>query len=146
MTLVRWNPYQSLSNFEREISNWFSGFPGLRYRDGEVRNWDWIPAAEIVEKKNSYEIDLELPGVEKESVKINLTDDILTIQGEKKAEKNTEGDNYCACERVYGSFVRSFTLPGTIDREKVEAKFKNGILHLSIPKSENAKTKEIKIQ
>jgi HSP20 family protein len=138
MTMVRWSPYRALQNFEKEMGHLFS--------DGErSESNEWVPSAEVLEKKNTYEVNLELPGVAKEDVKIKLDDNILTITGEKKAEKNTEEEEYKICECGYGIFSRSFTLPNTVDRDKIEAKYSNGILSLSIPKTEQAKPKEIEI-
>ncbi len=139
MTLVRWNPYRALRNFERDVNHLF-GEP-LLTGEGE-----WMPAAEVVEKKNSYEINLEVPGVRKEDVKIKLDDNVLTIQGEKKAEKSTEEDDYKVCEWSYGAFSRSFVLPHTADRSKIEAKYEDGILRLQVAKTEQAKPKEIEIK
>ncbi|MCK5241194.1 Hsp20/alpha crystallin family protein [bacterium] len=138
MTLVPWSPYKALRNFEREMGHLFGDASG--YAGGE-----WFPAAEIAEKKNFYEISLELPGVEKEDVRIKLDDNVLTIEGEKKAERESEEKDYRVCECSYGTFTRSFTLPNTADRDKIKAKYNNGILKLSIPKTEQAKPKEIEI-
>ncbi|MBN1596422.1 Hsp20/alpha crystallin family protein [candidate division FCPU426 bacterium] len=142
MTLVRWSPYRTLRGFEREMSNLLGDYMwgGASKGDG------WLPAVEIVEKKDSYEMEVELPGVDKKDVKLKLDDNVLTIEGEKKALQDAEGDDYKVCERCYGTFSRSFTLPYTADKNKIAAEYKNGILHLSIAKSEQSKPKEIDIK
>ena len=139
MALVRWSPYRALRNFEREMSH-LMGDPGV-YSTGE-----WVPAAEIAEKKNSYEISLELPGVAKVDLKIKLDDNVLSIAGEKKAETESEDKDYRVCECSYGAFTRSFTLPSTADHDKIAAIYKDGILKLSISKTEQAKPKQIDIK
>ncbi len=105
----------------------------------------WVPATDIVEEADGVRIALELPGLKPEDVKITLENFVLTVRGEKKqiAEENGKVYRY---ERVYGSFERSFTLPNTVDAEKVSASFENGVLTVSIPKSEKAKPREIQVK
>jgi HSP20 family protein len=107
----------------------------------------WMPAMEIIEKDNALVLAAELPGVNSKDVEITLEEGVLTIRGEKKEEfKESEPDaRYHVWERRYGCFQRAFTLPRLIDAEKVSAKFENGVLTLTLPKSEKAKVQGKKI-
>jgi HSP20 family protein len=106
---------------------------------------DWAPSVDVSETEGEYQIKAEIPDVKKEDVKVTLEDGVLTIQGERKQEKEVKGKRYHRVERSYGRFVRSFTLPDVIDEEKVKAEFKDGILNLALPKSEKAKPKAIEV-
>ena len=109
----------------------------------------WFPAMEIVEKEDAVLVTAELPGVKKEDVDITVEDGILTIRGEKKEEKEEKKDEkdtkYHMWERKYGSFQRSFTLPNEVEAERIAAKFDNGILTVTLPKTEKAKVQGRKI-
>jgi HSP20 family protein len=107
---------------------------------------DWVPSVDVSETEGEYQIKAEIPDVKKEDVKVTLEDGVLTIQGERKQEKDVKGTRYHRVERSYGRFVRSFTLPDVIDEEKVKAEFKDGILNLALPKSEKAKPKAIEVK
>lgn len=97
------------------------------------------PNVDIKEDKKSYEISAELPGLDKDDIHVDLTNQVLTISGEKKTESTEDKDeNYHVMERRYGYFKRSFTLPNSIEQEKIKADFKKGILHITLPKSESA--------
>jgi HSP20 family protein len=106
---------------------------------------DWAPSVDVSETEGEYQIKAEIPDVKKEDVKVTLEDGVLTIQGERKQEKEVKGKRYHRVERSYGRFARSFTLPDVIDEEKVKAEFKDGILNLALPKSEKAKPKAIEV-
>jgi len=107
---------------------------------------DWTPSVDISETEGEYQIKAEIPDVKKEDVKVTLEDGVLTIQGERKHEKEEKGKKYHRIERSYGSFVRTFSLPDVIDEDKVRAEFKEGVLNLSLPKSEKAKPKAIDVK
>jgi HSP20 family protein len=107
---------------------------------------DWVPSVDVSETNGEYQIKAEIPDVKKEDVKVTLEDGVLTIQGERKQEKEDKGKKYHRVERTYGSFVRSFTLPDLVDEEKVKAEFKDGILKLQLPKSEKARPKAIEVK
>jgi len=106
----------------------------------------WTPAVDIAEHDEQYLVEVELPGVNKEDVKITLENNILTIRGEKKQEKETRKESYHRVERSYGSFQRSFTLPTTIKSDKIDAAYKDGILQITLPKAEEAKPKQIEVK
>ena len=108
---------------------------------------DFMPPVDIVESNDGLMVKAEVPGLEKDSFKVSVEDNVLTISGEKKMEydETDKDQNYHRVERTYGSFSRSFTLPNTVDVKKVNAKYRNGVLEVKLPKSEEAKPKEIEI-
>lgn len=106
----------------------------------------WMPAVDVAEEENEYIAKVELPGVNKDDVKITLESNILMIRGEKKAEKETKDKNYHRTERSYGSFQRSFTLPMTVKSDKIDAAYKDGILTIVLPKAEEAKPKQFEVK
>jgi HSP20 family protein len=146
MTLVRWNPYRGLRSLNRELEGFFEdwGTPWLATQENKELS-NWTPEVDLSETKEGFMLKAELPGVKKEDVKITLKDDLLTIAGEKKSEKEIKDENYHRTERVYGSFARSFRLPTAVEVEKVKAEYKDGVLHLTLPKAESVKPKEIQI-
>jgi HSP20 family protein len=104
------------------------------------------PAIDIVEKDNEILITAEIPGIDQKDLEVDLAGGVLTIKGEKKEEREEKGENYHRVERSFGSFSRSFTLPSEVQEDKVEAKYKDGILSLTLPKSESSKKKTIPVQ
>ncbi len=154
MSLVRWNPVRELAtipssilNMQQEINRMFDRF----FRGGVLDDRDlfpatWMPAVDLVEKEDEFVAKVELPGVHKDDVKITLQDNILTIRGEKKEEKESKDSNYHRLERSYGSFQRSFTLPTSVRQDKVEAEYRDGVLTITLPKAEEAKRKQIEVK
>jgi HSP20 family protein len=106
----------------------------------------WTPAVDVAEHEDAYQVKVELPGVSKDDVKITMQDNILTIRGEKKQEKESKNSNYHRVERSYGSFQRSFTLPTSVKHDKIEASYNDGILTIALPKAEEAKPKQIEVK
>jgi len=132
---------------QQEINRMFERF----FRGGVLEDSDflpttWMPAVDLVEKDDEYVAKVELPGVHKDDVKITLQDNILTIRGEKKEEKESKDANYHRLERCYGSFQRSFTLPTSVRQDKVEAEYRDGVLTITLPKAEEAKRKQIEVK
>ena len=105
----------------------------------------WAPNVDIVESEDSYQIHAELPGITEEEVNVSLNNNVLTLSGEKKQEIKDEKDNFVRVERTYGKFERSFSLPSNIVADKVDASYKDGVLTVTIPKAEEAKSRQIKI-
>jgi len=106
----------------------------------------WSPTCDIYETENEIVVKAEIPGVKKEDVKLSMLDDVLTLTGERKFEEETKKENYVRVERGYGSFTRSFTLPPSVDAQKISAEFKDGLLEIKLPKLEQAKPKEVEIK
>ena len=147
MNLVRWNPYRELEEVTEQLNRMF-GRPAARRENGKelLTVADWIPIVDISETESAYVIKAELPDVKKEDVKVTVQEGVLTIQGERKQEKEEKGLKYHRVERSYGRFVRSFTLPDYVDDTKVKAEFKEGILNLHLPKSEKTQPKAIEVK
>jgi HSP20 family protein len=115
-------------------------------RGEEIVQGAWIPAVDIFETNEAIVLKAELPGITAQDISVEVKDNTLTLKGEKKFEKEVKEENYHRVERSYGSFQRAFTLPGTIHQEKVKAKFKDGILEITLPKVEEAKPKQVKVE
>jgi HSP20 family protein len=141
MTMMRWNPDTPLSDL---FENFFRSHSNERM---ERKHYDCSPSTNILEKDDSFELHMAVPGVKKEDVKIDLEKNVLSISSEKKAEKTEEVEGkYSRREFLYGTFCRSFTLPETINVDKIKADLKDGILKVILPKKEETRiTKEIKI-
>ncbi|MCX7917242.1 MAG: Hsp20/alpha crystallin family protein [bacterium] len=141
--LAKWNPIKEVldlrDDFDRLIDRFFS-------RDFEI--WEGVRAfdVDIYEDEDNVIVKAEIPGMNKEDISVSLTEDTITISGKKAEEKKVEKENYYRKEIRTGSFSRSFTLPCGVDKEKVKAVYKNGILEITLPKLEKEKTKEVKIE
>jgi HSP20 family protein len=123
-----------------------SRFPTGREKGNEMMAVaDWAPAVDIIEDDKAYVIKAELPEVKKEDVKVTVQEGVLTIQGERKQEKEEKGKKFHRIERTYGTFVRNFTVPDDADETNVMAEFKDGVLLVSLPKSEKAKPRAIEV-
>jgi len=144
--LMRWDPFRELEDMSDRLNRMFAR-PATRTNGKETMIVaDWTPSVDISETDGEYLIKAELPDVKREDVKVMLEDGVLTIQGERKQEREEKGKKYHRVERSYGSFVRSFSLPDVIDEEKVKAEFRDGLLNLHLPKSEKAKPKAIEVK
>ena len=149
--LTQWNPFREMTSLQERMNRLFdesvSGFFGNTGtgRPGQsTRNW-FAPLADVQEDENHLFLDFELPGLTEKDVKITLENNILTVEGERKAERKSEKGNWLHQECYYGTFSRSFTLPGTVDADSVEATFNNGVLEIRIEKKAEAKPKQIQI-
>ncbi len=143
--LVPWRPFREFERMRREMDRlWDSFFERRPARVEEVS--EWFPSLDVSETKNEYVVKAELPGIDPKDIDISLTSDLLTIKGEKKQEREEKEENYHLIERSYGSFTRSIQLPGQVQSDKINATYKNGVLKVTLPKTEEAKKKEIKIK
>lgn len=143
-----WNPWKELAQMERRLSTMF-GRPSVA-TNGEQKEAisvaAWSPLVDITEDDKEYVVKAEIPEMKKEDIKINVKDDMLTISGERKYEKEEKDKKFHRVERAYGSFVRSFTLPEDADGSKITAEYKDGMLHIHLAKSEQAKKKTIDVK
>jgi HSP20 family protein len=145
MAVTRWDPRSTLSTFQREISNLIDSFFGPTSEEGASLS-TLIPPVDIEEKDKEFRISVELPGVKKDDVKINLKDNVISISGEKKQEKKVDKENYHRIERTFGKFQRSFTLPDYVDIENIDAGYKDGILNITVPKLKESVSKQIEVK
>lgn len=138
MTLVRFEPLRDLEHFSNKVQSLFNDF---------TTDFSFNPRIDISEDEEKIYIDVEAAGVKKDDIKLTLEDNILTITGEKKKEKEEKKDkNYYRSERVFGTFTRSFTLPADINRDTIDAKFEDGILKVAVQKEKAKPATEKKIQ
>ncbi|MDQ6891063.1 MAG: Hsp20/alpha crystallin family protein [Acidobacteriota bacterium] len=140
MNYLTFDPY-------REFNRIFGGgtTPARRDREEEMSLGAWIPPVDIHEDQEKLVLTAELPGFKQDQIEIQLEGGVLTIRGERRFEDKDNGKNYHRVERSYGQFVRSFTLPNNVDRDNVRARFSDGLLHIEIPKREEAKPRQIRI-
>jgi len=149
--LTTWRPFRELAPFRefermrREMDRfWDSFFEKRPAKAGE--EGEFLPSIDLAEKDNELVVKCEVPGMDPKDINISLSDGVLTIRGEKKQEREEKEADYHLVERSYGSFSRSIQLPKQVQSEKISASYKNGILKITLPKSEEAKKKEIKIK
>ena len=146
MNLIKWDPFRELEDMSNRLNRVF-GRPLARLDSNTemLSMADWTPSADISETDTAYLIKAEIPGVNKEDVKVTIQDGMLTIQGERKMEKEEKDKKFHRIERSYGSFMRSFHLPDDADESSVKAEFKDGMLNVSLGKSAKAKPKAINV-
>jgi HSP20 family protein len=141
-----WKPMRELEKMKSEMDNLWDSFfeTGLTKRTGAKGYW--LPALDVSESETDLVVEAELPGVDEKDIDISLSDGLLTIRGERKQGKERKETDYHLVERSYGSFTRLIRLPKEVKTDKISASFKDGILKITSPKSEEAKKKEIKIK
>ena len=146
--VTRWDPFKELEDMQSRLNTLFGRAPVRKNGDKEeaLTVAEWAPLVDITEDDKEYLIKAELPEVKKEDIKLTVDEDVLTITGERKYEKEEKGKKYHRVERAYGSFMRSFTLPEDADGSKVSADCKDGLLKVHLPKSERAKPKSIEVK
>ncbi len=143
MALVRWNPNRELDSLQREMNRLFDDVFTLSPRLNSISGF--TPAAELKESSDAYHLRLEVPGINKDDLDIQVTAETISISGERKSSAKSEEDGVTRSEFRYGSFSRVVTLPGRIDHQNVVADYKDGILNLTLPKAEAEKNKVVKV-
>ena len=138
-TITRWEPFRGVNTLQDQFNRLFD-------RNGEESSLTaWAPAVDIYETEHELVVKADLPEVDPKDLDIRVENNILTIRGERKFEKKVNEDNYLRVERAYGSFARSFTLANTVNSDAIKADYQDGVLTLTIPKREEAKPKQIKV-
>jgi HSP20 family protein len=145
MAITRWRPFRDMVSIQDEMNKLFDDFFGRPLVRTEWTEGVWTPSVDVSEDKDNVIIKAEMPGMKKDDVKISVQDNMLILEGEKKQEKEEKEKNYHRIERSYGSFCRSFQLPTTVKTDKIKASYKEGVLSVTLPKSEEVKPKEIPI-
>ena len=142
--ITHWDPFRGLNTFQDQFNRLLEGtFP--QGRAGQADLAAWAPAVDIYEGQNELVAKVDLPGVEEKDIDVRLENSTLTIRGERKFEKSVNEDNYLRVERTYGSFTRTFALPNTVNAEGINASYDKGVLTLHMPKREESKPKQVKI-
>lgn len=136
MTLTRWDPFRDLMGMSRLMT---------QPHASDDSYGTWAPLVDIFERGSDLVICAEVPGVERENLDVRVEDNVLTLSGERKAEKTLTEDDVFRLERSYGQFVRSFRLPKVVDAARIKAEYRNGVLEIVIPKVEAAKPRKIEI-
>jgi HSP20 family protein len=136
-------PFRGATTLQEQINHMFGS--GLGHTGEESNLTPWAPAVDIYETANELVVKADLPDVDPQDLDIRVENNILTIRGERKFDKKVTDDNYLRIERAYGSFSRSFSLASSVNSESIQANYHNGVLTLSLPKREEAKPKQIKV-
>jgi HSP20 family protein len=146
MNLVKWNPWREMPTLHNRINRLFDDpfFRIDRMADEDLMGM-WNPAVDLYEKDDHFIIKAELPGINKEDIKVDLKDRVLTLSGERSYNNEVKEENYYRRERSFGKFQRAFTLPADVDAEKIKAEFKDGVLQIEVPKPENQKAKRVAV-
>lgn len=142
------DPWGEFETIQDRVSKMFNHALKTYYPETgeEFQKNVWTPAVDIHETENNFVVKADVPGINKDDIQIDLKDNTLTIKGEKKFENKSSKDNYIRVERSYGSFVRSFVLPQNVDGGKITATYKEGVLEVTLPKKEESKPKQIKVE
>jgi HSP20 family protein len=145
---TRWDPFKELEEISDRFDRIFGRLPAHRPSGGReaLTVADWVPTVDISEDDKEYLIKAEVPEVDKKEVKVAVQEGVLTIQGERKQEKEEKGRKFHRVERSYGSFVRSFSLPENVAEDKLRAEFKDGVLLVHLPKAEKPKAKAVEVK
>ena len=142
--ITHWDPFRGLSAFQDQFNRLFEGtLPQSRTSQADLATW--APAVDIYERQNELVAKVDLPGVEEKDIDVRVENNTLTIRGERKFEKSVNEDNYLRVERAYGSFTRTFSLPNTVNLEGIRASYDKGVLTVHLPKREESKPKQVKI-
>lgn len=144
MNIIKYDPFRELRGLHDEMSRLFSGV-GPSMQGDEFARGAWSPNVDIFEDSDKLIVEAELPGMDRDDFEVNVENNVLTLKGERKFEKKTEGDNYHRVERAYGAFTRQFTLPQSVTAEGATADFENGVLRVALPKREETKARKIEI-
>ena len=142
MTLVRWDPFRDLATLQDRLHRVLAEDRG----SVEDRYGDWAPPVDIFERGDELVIRAELPGLKTEDIEIRVENGNLVLRGERKHEKETEDKKVHRLERVYGTFIRRFALPTSVDSSKIAAVYKNGVLEVVLPKADEAKERKVEIK
>ena len=145
MQLVKWNPINEMMNMNNRMGRLFSEFfyPANGHAAWESNGWN--PATDVLENEEAYVIKAELPGLDKKQISVDVKEDVLTIKGERSDDKEVKTDKVYRRERFQGKFQRAFILPSTVESDKIEAEFADGLLKITIPKTMQEEPKQITV-
>jgi HSP20 family protein len=146
MAVIKWDPFRDLNVLQDRMNRLFEDAGrGIRRNEEPASTTIWSPPVDIYETDAEIVVQAELPGMDRKDISLNLENNVLTIRGDRQFRKETKEDNYHRIERSYGGFTRSFSIPTTVDEEKIRADYKDGVLRIALPKKEQAKPKQIQI-
>ena len=142
-TITRLQPFRGFSALQDQVNRIFN--ETVRNQGDESALTAWAPSVDIYETPNELVVKADLPDVEEKDIDVRVENNLLTIHGERKFDKSVAEDNYLRIERTYGTFSRSFSLPNTVNPEAIRAEYKNGVLTVSLPKREESKPRQVKV-
>ena len=145
MPIVRYDPFRDLRTLQEEVNRLFSTNLSRDFAEDGIGRGAWNPSVDIYENKDHIVLEAELPGMSREDFDLSVENNVITLRGERRFEKEDETDNYHRVERSYGSFTRSFTLPQTVSADGAKAEYRNGVLRVTLPKREETKARRIEI-
>jgi HSP20 family protein len=146
MTLTKWNPLFADLAATNDRFNRLLGRDGFWDTEEVMTGGEWVPVVDILENDNALTVKAELPGIEAKDVAVTIDNNVLTLRGERRIEKEVKTQSYHRMERAYGTFARSIALPAFVDAEHVKAEFKNGLLMVTVPKKANARTRAVEVK
>jgi HSP20 family protein len=143
--LTRWEPFREFATLQDRMNRLFRESYNDAGQDEALTTSRFAPAVDVYEDEHQVTLKIEVPGIDEKDIDVRVENNTLTVQGERKIEKEEKEENYRRVERQYGSFTRTFTLPQTVDAEKVSANYEKGVLKITLPKKAEAKPKQIKV-
>jgi HSP20 family protein len=145
MNIVKYDPFRELRSLQDEMTRLFTGVGPAAFGREDMVHGGWNPSVDIFEENDNLVLEAELPGMKRDDFELSIENNVITLKGERKFEKKSEGENYHRVERSYGSFTRSFTLPQTVTAEGAKAEFNDGVLRVTLPKREETKARRIEV-
>jgi len=145
-SIARWNPFAEMADLQREMDKVFGDFYGRTPFRMAATEAMWSPLVDIHETKDNILLQIEVPGVKQEDIHVSIEDGTLTLNGERKRETEVKEDQYHRVERSYGHFERRILLPSEVDSDRVKASYRDGVLEIQLPKKEEAKPKQIRVE
>ena len=142
-SLIRWDPFRTLPTLQDQVNRLFDTAFTRPGDDSTLTTW--APAVDIYENENELVLKADLPEVSEKDLDVRIENNMLTLRGERKFEREVKEENYLRVERAYGSFSRSFSLPNAVDAEKIKAEYRNGVLTVTMPKRAESKPKQVKV-
>jgi len=145
MAVVRWDPFRDLNMLQDRMNRLFEDASRNWKSDEPASTTTWSPAVDIFETESEIVVKAEVPGMDRKDITLNLENNVLTLRGERRFLKEAKEENYHRIERSYGGFSRAFSIPATVDEEKIRADYQDGVLKIVLPKKEQLRPKQIKI-
>jgi HSP20 family protein len=146
MKMIRWDPFRELEDMSTRLNRFFGQMPGRAAEEEGGFFTDWAPAVDVEETDKEYLIKADLPAVKREDVSVGIEDGVLTVQGERKQEKEEKNKRFHRLERSYGKFVRRIGVPMDVDQQQVAAEFKDGVLNVHLPKTDGIKPRAVDVK
>jgi HSP20 family protein len=143
--LTRWDPFREFVTIQDRMNRLFRDSYGTEGRQEDLTTTTFAPAVDVYEDEHNITLKIEVPGIDEKDIDVRIENHTLTVHGERKFEKEEKEENFRRVERQYGSFTRTFTLPNTVDHEKVQADYDKGVLKIQLAKKAEAKPKQIKV-